>query len=217
MQNRRRSQKVPSKVPAVSARTKHAFAAAVMLLAACTRDVTPPPLAGAPDSGYALTQNEVAAGIDATDIVAARFAPLDPRRYGANAEDGSANSDQTALQTAVDVAEVVGGTVPLSEGVWNGCVTIGAPGVSIVGQGSTATVLLATGCDAITLDFATGFGNTVIRDLDIEGARAARNTGIKAPGTDAETDELYGLTIERVLVRRFNVGFHSRTLGTSRS
>ena len=33
-----------------------------------------------------------------------------------------------------------------------------------------------------------------------------------APGTDSETDELYGLTIDRVLVRRFNVGFHSRTL-----
>ena len=215
MQKGTTSRSVQRNVTAVLARTELVFAAAMaLLLVACADRGVPPSdsRAGEADSGYPLTQNESAAGVDATDIIAARYPPLDPRRYGANAEDGSANSDQTALQMAVDVAEVAGGSVPLSEGVWNGCVTLGAPGVSIVGQGSTATVLLATGCDAITLDFATGFGNTVIRDLDIEGARAARNTAIKAPGTDAETDELYGLTIDRVLVRRFNVGFHSRTL-----
>ena len=185
-----------------------------LLLAACAERSAPPaaPPVGGIDSGYAVTQNETAAGVAPTDIVDARFAPLDPRRYGASAADGAANSDQAALQMAVDVAEVAGGTVSLSEGTWNGCVTLGAPGVSIVGQGSTATVLQATACDAITLAFVTGFGNTVIRDLDIEGVRAASNAAIKAPGTDKETDELYGLTIDRVLVRRFNVAFHSRTL-----
>jgi len=190
------------------------FALASLLLTACAERSAPPATApaGEINSGYALTQNEIAAGVDLTDIVDARFAPLDPRRYGASAEDGAANSDQPALQMAVDVAEVLGGTVSLGEGTWNGCVAVGAPGVSLVGQGSTASVLKATNCDAITLRFVTGFGNTVIRDLDIEGERASRNTAIRVPGTDNEADELYGLTIERVLVRRFNVGFHSRTL-----
>ena len=102
--------------------------------------------------------------------------------------------------------------MPLSEGVWNGCVTLGAPGVSIVGQGSTATVLLATGCDAITLDFATGFGNTVIRDLDIEERvrHATLQSRPQAP-TQRPMSSTVSL-IDRVLVRRLNVGFHSRTL-----
>jgi hypothetical protein len=182
-------------------------------LAACGRGVGPPsapPAAGA--GGFELTPSEVAAGVAAADIVAAGYPPLDPRRYGASAADGAPNGDRAALQRAVDVAAVAGGAVVLPRGTWNGCVTITAPGVSLVGEGSTATVLKAADCDAITLDFVTPFGNTVIRDLYIEGQRAAARTAIKVPGTQDARDELYGLTVERVLVRHFNVGFASRTL-----
>jgi hypothetical protein len=180
--------------------------------AACNGGGPAAPVPALPSAGFELTPLEMKAGVTAADVAVAVYPPMDPRRYGASAEDGAPNGDQAALQMAVDVAAVAGGAVELPAGTWNGCVRIPAPGVSLVGQGSTATTLKATDCDAITLDFVTVFGNTVIRDLYIEGERAASRTAIKAPGTPNEADELYGLTVERVLVRHFNVAFHSRTL-----
>ena len=108
MQNRRRSQLATRlNVTVQRSGIEIVVAASVaLLLTACAERSAPAvaPPAGAINSGYALTQNEMTAGVLATDIVAASYAPLDPRRYGASAADGAENSDQAALQMAVDVA-----------------------------------------------------------------------------------------------------------------
>ena len=112
------------------------LALATATLAACDGGDAPLLPSGA-SSGFELTPIEIMAGVSAADIAAAVYPPMDPRRYGASAADGGPNSDQAALQMAVDVAAVAGGAVELPAGTWNGCLTIAAPGVSLVGAGST--------------------------------------------------------------------------------
>jgi hypothetical protein len=159
---------------------------------------------------YPRTADEVTAGVTPTDY---EYPPLDVRRYGGAAADGTANSDQTPLNRAVSVAELSGDTIYLPVGTWNGCITIDQDNVSVVGQGARSSFLECDNADALTLSFTTGVGSTVIRDLGIICTQGADNYGIRAAthSTDS-TAELYGLTVERTWISGCEVGMHARTL-----
>jgi hypothetical protein len=88
----------------------------------------------------------------------------------------------------------------------------GAAGVSIFGFGPGSSVIRADDCAAITLDFLSSFGNVMLDNFGIEGTNGATRIGIYQAGTLDDADELYGLTVSRLLLRGFNVGMQFRTL-----
>lgn len=158
---------------------------------------------------YPRSAAEISAGVTPTNYA---YPWLDVRRYGGDPTDGTATSDNAALAAAVNVAEINGGTVYLPEGTWNGCITIEAPTVSIDGAGSFASILEATNCDGITLDYTAGVGGVTIRDVNIQGVTGSTRSGITAPGTLDEADEIYRITVDNTLIRGFNVGIHLRAV-----
>lgn len=165
-----------------------------------------------PNITYDLTAYEVSAGLTLSDITDG-WPELDIRRYGGVATDGSANSDQTAITNAVAVAELQGGAIYFPVGTWNGCVSIDAEDVSVVGDGARSSFIECDNGDGITLAYTTGIGSTTIRDVGIVCTQGTDNYGIKAAAHSTDSSvELYGLTVERTWISGCEVAFHSRTL-----
>jgi hypothetical protein len=159
---------------------------------------------------YPRTTAEITAGVTPSDY---EYPPLDLRRYGGAAADGSANSDQTPINSAVSVAEVDGGIIFLPAGTWNGCFSIDQPDVSIEGVGQQVSIIECDNGDGITLAYTTGVAMTFVRDLGIVCTQGTDNYGIKAAAHSTDSSvELYGLTVERTWITDCEIAFHARTL-----
>ncbi len=128
------------------------------------------------------------------------------------ADSAGAIESSTECQAAIDY---VAGLATDGSISWLGTILITTTlqmkfGVSLFGHGSTSSILNADGCDGLTLNFTTGFGNTVIRDIYIFGVNAVGQFGIINQTSLDDADELYGVTIENVLITDFSVGIHGR-------
>jgi Pectate lyase superfamily protein len=141
--------------------------------------------------------------------------PLDVKWFGATG-NGSTD-DHAAIQAAADYAGSLAnyGSVYLSRPASAYAITtaIAIPqGVNFIGDGGRISILVPNGCGAFTYNFFTGFGNSTIRDIGIEGVNGTSQIAIYQPGTLTETDFLYGITIDNVLIRNFNIAIKFRTV-----
>lgn len=111
-------------------------------------------------------------------------------------------------------ARATDGTLYFPEGTYKITTAIAmAAGVNIVGAGPTVSVIAPTSCGAFTYAFTTGWGDSRIANIGIEGAgTSGNNIAIYQAGTTLDTDELYGLTIERVYIRNFDIAFKARNV-----
>lgn len=153
---------------------------------------------------YPRTASEVAASVTPTNYP---YPEGHVYRYGTNTTPGTTDM-QGAVNAAVSVKAVNGGDVTYPDEVCRITATIqGAARVNHFGG-----KLLADNCDGITLDFRTTFGSVVIADMDIQGVNGTTRRGIAVPGTTDDADELFGVTIQRNLIRDFNTAVYARTL-----
>lgn len=135
-----------------------------------------------------------------------------PVEFGA-VGDGTTN-DVTALQAAIDAAEAQGGgTVLLAP---NKNYRITSPlamkaGVDLVGCGFSS-LITADGVDAITFGFTAGFGNLRLSNFRLQGTSTTTKIGIYQAGTLNDADELYGVSIDNVLCKGFNISVKFRTV-----
>lgn len=148
---------------------------------------------------YARTTAEISASVTPTSY---QYPPLDIRRYGAVGDNSTDASD--AIQAAVTVAAVSGGTVYIPTGryVITESIPLAAK-VNVRGDGY-ASVIEADSCDAFTLGFITGFGKVVLEDFAIVGTDCETKRAIYQAGTLDDADELYGITLSRLLITDFN-------------
>lgn len=160
---------------------------------------------------YPRTAAEISAAVTPTNYF---YPPLNVLRYGTNTTPGTTNM-RAAIQAAVDVADAMGGgDVYLPPGNYLISSAINwAEKVSMYGDGH-GSLITANDCNAINLDFYTGFGNVHIRDLAITGINGTTRYAIIAPGTTDDADELYGVTLDNLLITDFRVGVHFRTVRT---
>lgn len=132
--------------------------------------------------------------------------------YGA-VGDGTTNST-TAIQAAITAAAVGGGAVYLPAGDYKLTATLQIPyGVSIFGDGATASVLKCLSCNALT--FTSGAydnGKMFYEDFGMEGMVgstanwAAVESLLPAGGTHG-VESRDGLVFNRLKIRNFNQGF----------
>ena len=148
------------------------------------------------------------------EMLATALDAFNVKSFGAT---GDGTTDDTAeIQAAIDACEAAaGGWVYFPAGTYRITATLNVPGaVSIMGVADVGSTIKADDCDAqrLTFNFLRGFGRMVVRDLNLEGVNGTTRRGIIAPGTSSDMDELYGLAIENVLIRHFNIGLHFRTV-----
>lgn len=119
--------------------------------------------------------------------------------------------DTAAIQAAIDAVDASGGgTVFIPAGSYEITTAINMKnGVDIVGAGYR-TLVTPNGCDGFIFNYTTGFSNTRISNLGIEGTGTSTNIAIYQPGTLDDADELYGISIDNVLIRGFNIGMKFR-------
>ena len=154
---------------------------------------------------YPRSTSEISASVTPT---AYGYPVGDIRRYGAV---GDNTTDCTnAIRAAVNVAAVSGAEVYIPPGRY--LITAAVPlaaKVNIRGEGY-ASVIEANGTDAFTLGFTTGFGKVTLRDFAIVGTNCETKVAIYQAGTLNDADELYGITLSRILVRTFNCAVRLR-------
>lgn len=125
----------------------------------------------------------------------------------------SGNNAAQINDAITKLAAAGGGTVELAAGSWPITASIVmAAGVDLVGQGMTATVIQPTGVDGITFGFTSTYANTSIKNLSVVGTTTTDKVGIYQAGTTSSADELYGITLEGVGVRQFNIAAKFRTV-----
>ncbi len=142
------------------------------------------------------------------------------RVFGARG-NGSSN-DWNAIQAAINYVaglDPEGGVVNLPPGTYRITQSLDMKkSVSLNGSGGRSSVIKAelnpTFTAAIKFADKTSFGNSVLRDLNIEGVNGAGKIGIENVVSYVETDEVYGITIENCLIRGFEVGMHFRQART---
>lgn len=87
----------------------------------------------------------------------------------------------------------------------------GKANISFSGDGGISSKIYCDDCNGIELDFNAAYGKVVIEDLYFEGMNGTgKRYAIKRPGTLDDADELYGVTISRVLMRHFYAAMHFR-------
>lgn len=125
-----------------------------------------------------------------------------------------AGNNATQINAAIAALEAAGGgTVELTAGEFPTTASIVMkPGVDLRGQGMLATIIQPTGVDGITYDFLEEYGNSRISNLAVEGLGTGTKVGIYQAGTLDDADELYGITVDNVGVRGFNIGMKFRTV-----
>lgn len=148
---------------------------------------------------YAQSASEISASVTPTLY---QYPVGDIRRYGAVGDNSTECA--TAITNAVIVQAVSGGTVYIPPGRYR--TTAAVPllaKVNVRGDGY-ASVIEANGCDAFTFGFTTGFGKVVLEDFAIVGTTCETKKGIYQAGTLDDADELYGITLSRLLITDFN-------------
>jgi hypothetical protein len=147
---------------------------------------------------WPITTAETTVGVVPTNYA---YMEGDIRRYGAVGDNSTNCTDP--ITNAVRVMSINGGDVRISSGRFK--ITAAIPllaKVNIKGEGY-GSVIEATTCDAFTFAFTTGFGKVVLEDFYIHGTNCETNVAIYQAGTLNDGDELYGLTISRVLIRYY--------------
>jgi hypothetical protein len=146
------------------------------------------------------------------EMLATALDAFNVKSFGAT---GDGTTDDTAeIQAAIDASEAAGGGwVYFPVGTYRITATLNIPDtVSIMGVADVGSTIKPDDCDGLTFNFLRGFGRMVVRDINLQGMNGTTRRGIVAPGTSSDTDELYGLAIENVLIRNFNVAIHFRTV-----
>lgn len=157
---------------------------------------------------YEATDAEADAGVSPVDQ---QYPEGHVNRYGVNTTPGTTDMTAALNNAILVMAEKTnGGVVQFNSGESYSTSSTINMAANIVLEGGNAS-LVANNCNAITCDFVTGFSNTIVRNLDIQGVSGAGNYGIIAPGSTDYLDEIYGLTIEGCTIRDFEVGIHTRT------
>lgn len=157
---------------------------------------------------YELTPDEAEAGVSVVDQ---SYPEGHVNRYGVNETPGTTDMTDAINNAILVMAEKPnGGVVQFVPGeTYLTSSTINMAN-NIVIEGRNAT-LNPNNCNGITLNFVTGFGNTVIRGLAIDGTNCSTRYAIIAPGTTDYLDEIYGLTVEDCRITNFNKAMHFRT------
>jgi len=156
----------------------------------------------------------------ATDIgtaVQAYNAALDDvvsvRSFGA-VGDGVAD-DTAAIQAAIDsmAGAAPYGSVFFPAGTYKTTSAIQMKKhVNLRGLGGYVSVLNPNGCDGIVYDYTTGYGNSIIRDIGLQGTGTTANVAIRQATTTDEANTLYGLTFDGILILNFNTGIELHTV-----
>lgn len=148
------------------------------------------------------------------DDVTIKFPRVDIRAHGAIANDSLV--DHAAIQAAVDAAAALAtdAEVYIPPGVYNITTAIDMKdGVNLVGAGGGVSVISADGCNGLVLDFfPSTFGKFIYRDFGLVGVNGTTSTAIINNGSLDETDEIYGVTIQRILINDFNTGIAMRSV-----
>lgn len=170
------------------------------------------PDSNAGDKRWVLTGTRTDA--NAVSFTAAGAGAVSRTTRDKNREIVSAGDYPTINEAIEAVYAAGGGTVEVYPGVANNAITssiVMKNGVDLVGKGS-GVVITATGCHGITYDYTTGYGNSRISNLWLQGSGATDKIGIYQAGTLDDADELYGVTVDNALITDFNVGIQFRTV-----
>lgn len=131
------------------------------------------------------------------------------RKLGAN----NTIDNEAIIQRADTILATDGGFIYIPTGNFRYTVTPSlSEKVSIWGNDNRSSILTADNCDGLELDFNRVFGNTVIQGVYLQGINGTTRTGIVNPGTLDDADELFGVTIQDLLITDFNVGIAFRTV-----
>lgn len=87
-----------------------------------------------------------------------------------------------------------------------------SPVVDIVGAGILASVIECHGCGGATWSYLSSFQNSRVSNIGFEGVGNTTQIGLYQPGTTNSADQLYGITIDNVGIRGFNVGIQFRNV-----
>lgn len=86
-------------------------------------------------------------------------------------------------------------------------------GVSLLGAYGKSSTIVASDCDAISLDFVVGFGQQTIKGLGFAGVNAtAPRNAIVCPGDTSNEDVICGLQIENNLFQNFDTAIRLRSV-----
>ena len=158
---------------------------------------------------YHRTAAERSASITPTNL---RYPQGHVLRYGTNTTPGTTDM-ATAINNAVLVMVAHGGgdVVYPPETVRIASTISSAAKVNHVGEGY-ASKILADNCNAITLDFETAFGQVRIANLFIQGTNGTTRFAIYQPGTLDDADELFGISLEGLLITDFHKCISTRSV-----
>lgn len=147
---------------------------------------------------FQRTAREVTASKTPSNYFYPIFPFIDIRRYGAVGDNST--DCTTAITDAVAVADAAGGMVWIPEGTWKTTAAIPLTAkTQIMGAGLYSSIRpVSTHC--FTLPFESTFNNTVLANFAIEGTTCTTHAAIYQAGTLDDADELYGVTLDKLLV-----------------
>lgn len=126
--------------------------------------------------------------------------------------DGTTD-DATAIAAAITYVSGLpnGGVVYFPKGVYRIATSLAmASNVSLLGDCSLASQILADDVDAVAMNFTQSFGNSTIEKLYLNGTNGTTRRGIVNETSLNDADELYGVTIRDVIIANFNIGIAGR-------
>jgi hypothetical protein len=163
---------------------------------------------------YPRTAAEIAAGVTPTNYYVPSHEGCGyvmPERYGNNAIPGTTDMS-TALDACSSVASAAGGGTILLQNRYKR--TTSWPmlaKVNIHGVGYKSGVEFVN-VDGMTFGFTTSFGKLILDNFYILGVSGTTRRAIYQAGTTDAADELYGVTLSRLLITAWNVPIKFRTV-----
>ncbi len=163
---------------------------------------------------YPRTAAEISAGVTPTNYYIPSHEGCGyfmPERYGTNSTPGTTAMD-TALDACSSVADAAGGGTILLQNRYKRTTSWAMlEKVNIQGVGYKSGIEFAD-CDGMTFGFTTSFGKLILDNFYILGVGGTTRRAIYQAGTTDAADELYGVTLSRLLITAWNVPIKFRTV-----
>lgn len=163
---------------------------------------------------YPRTAAEIAAGVTPTNYYVPSHEGCGyvmPERYGTNATPGTTDMS-TALDSCSAVAASAGGGTILLQNRYKRTTSWSMLAkVNIQGVGYKSGIEFSD-CDGMTFGFTTSFGKLILDNFYLLGVGGTTRRAIYQAGTTSASDELYGVTLSRLLITAWNVPIKFRTV-----